>query len=107
MTEVLGRLGNIELGLAGGNDDWQITKVNFPLDIVFSQSFTVVIHLPLKISLMSIVIVKTIAQVTVQFHGYVNEEYVFHNGYTLPPNINLTSFSKYYNLKASLLANEP
>ena len=39
-----------------------------------------------------------------QFHGYVNEEYVFDNGYTLPPNVNLTSFSKFYNLKASLLA---
>ena len=50
------------------------------------------------LSLMSIV-ANNFVQVTVQFDGYVNEEYVFDNGYTLPPNVNLTSFSKYFNLK--------
>ena len=55
--------------------------------------------------LMSIV-ANNFVQVTVQFNGYVNEEYVFDNGYNLPPNVNLTSFSKYFNLKVTLLSFE-
>ena len=29
VTEVLGRLGNIELGLIGSEDDWQVAKVKY------------------------------------------------------------------------------
>ena len=52
------------------------------------------------------IVANNFVQVTVQFNGYVNEEYVFDNGYTLPPNVNLTSFSKYFNLKVTLLSCE-
>ena len=36
VTEVLGRLGNIELGLTGGNDDWQISRVDISFKIALN-----------------------------------------------------------------------